>query len=205
MESIGQFLIDLIWPCSVHKGSTACVVEPAWPELSFEDDTAEVAYEILKDEHNAENDRMKTVETKLISISSLAPVAMAVVVTSFTILSSGRIQTFTRASVLMVGLSAGYISLQLLRAIVASISGLTRRSFSVVELSDLYPRAKESKSVYLYRNCRELAAVIRENRTEIDFKVTSLAYGHRAMKNAMFALVGLLAILVFFAVSQTYS
>lgn len=126
-----DFVIDLIWPRA--PGTPSASPEAGWPEATaLKAETIESAYELLKQEYQAETDRIRTVETKLLGISGLAPVAMAVIVAAFTSLANRNLQAFTRVSVLLVGIVGGYISLELLRAILAAIAGLKRRFFFVV-------------------------------------------------------------------------
>lgn len=197
-----DFMVDLIWP----RESSPVSVSPAeakWPHsAALNPETIESAYDLLKQEYDAETDRIRTVEAKLLGISSLAPVAMAVIVAAFTVLTNRSLQAFTRVSVLMVGIVGGYISLQFLRAVQAAIAGLSRRSFFVVSLEDLYPLPGESKANYLARNCGELSEVIRGNRAEIDAKVTWLAIAHTAIRNAVFGLLLLVLVIIGLAVLQ---
>jgi hypothetical protein len=196
------FMIDLIWP-RVSRPVAVSPSEAKWPEsAALNAETMESAYGLLRQEYDAETDRIRTVETKLLGISSLAPVAMAVIVAAFTVLTNRSLQAFTRGSVLMVGIVGGYISLQFLRAVQAAIAGLSRRSFFVVSLEDLYPLPGESNANYLTRNCGELAEVIRGNRVEIDAKVTWLAIAHTAIRNAVFGLLVLVIVIIGLAVLQ---
>jgi len=203
MKRAMDFLVDLVW-ARPNGPISSSPTEPIWPEsLKTRADTLESAYQLLKEEHAGEIDRVRTVETKLLGISGLSPVAMAVIVAGFTALTNRSIQAFTRISVLLVGILAGYVSLQFLRAILAAITGLKRRSFYAVSLKDLYPRPDEEKQSYLTRNCSELAEVIRENRAEIDFKVTWLDVAHIAIRNAVIGLLLLLLTIIVLAVVQT--
>jgi hypothetical protein len=168
-------------------------------------DVLESAREALKEEHEAEVDRIRVVETKLLGITSLAPVAMAVVVAGFTVLANGSIQSFTRASVVLIGLVEGYVCLQLLRAVLGAISGLKRRSFSGMSLEDLYPKPNETKEQYLRRGCEETASIIRQNRAEIDAKVTWLDVAHTSIRNAVAGLLVLVLLLILLAAFQAVS
>lgn len=200
-----DFVVDLIWP-RAPRSSSASPLEPAWPEsLALKVETIEATYESLKEEHRAEIDRIRTVETKLLGISGLAPVAMAVIVAAFTVLANRSLQAFTRISVLLVGIVGGYISLELLRAILAAIAGLKRRSFVGLSLKDVYPLPNESKESYLKRSCGELAEIIRRNRAEIDAKVTWLDVAHTAIRNAVVGLLILVMVIIGLAVSQANS
>jgi hypothetical protein len=201
-QRLGEFVVDIIWARAPRR-SPAPPLEPAWPDsLAFKAETLDAAYESLKQEHQAETDRIRTVETKLLGISGLAPVAMAVIVAAFTVLANRSLQAFTRISVLLVGIVGGYISLQLLRAILAAIAGLKRRSFVGLSLKDIYPLPNEIKDSYIRRSCGELAEVIRRNRAEIDAKVTWLDVAHTAIRNAVVGLLILVMVIICLAVSQ---
>jgi hypothetical protein len=197
-----DFLVDLIWPRATGP-SPGSSCEPAWPHsVAIRIEALESCHEALKDEHQAETDRIRTVETKLLGISGLAPLAMAVIVGSFTVLTNRSLQAFTRGSVLLVGFVGGYICLELLRAILAALAGLKRRRFVAFTLKDLYPVPNETKAGYLTRNCSELAEIIRRNRAEIDAKVTWLDIGHTAIRNAVIGLLIFVIVIFALAVSQ---
>src|ERR1043165_140750 len=137
-QGIWRIILDLFWASSGRLKHLPGL-EPAWPQsFSFNKDTIDAAYEALKEEHAAEVDRIRLIETKLLGITSLAPVAMAVVVAGFTVLANGSIHSFTRTSVVLIGVVEGYVCLQLLRAVLGAISGLRRRSFYGVSLDELY-------------------------------------------------------------------
>jgi len=198
-----ELMLDLIWP-RVSRPLAVSPAEAKWPtSVRLNGETIESAYTMLRQEYDAETDRIRTVETKLLGVSSLAPVAMAIIVASLTALTTRNLQAFTRVSVFVVGVVGGYVSLQFLRAIQAAIAGLSRRSFFAISLKDLYPLANETKEDYLTRNCLELADVIRCNRAEIDAKVTCLALAHTAIRNAVFGLLFLVLVIVWLAVWQT--
>lgn len=197
---LGDFVLDLIWARAPTAPSD---LEPPWPDsLAMKVETLESTHESLKEEHKAETERIRTVETKLLGISGLAPLAMAVIVAAFTVLANRSLQAFTRDSVLLVGIVGGYICLELLRAILAAIAGLKRRHFAGFALEDLYPLPNETKESYLTRSCSELADIIRRNRAEINAKVTWLDAAHTAIRNAVVGLLFLAIVIFGLAVSQ---
>jgi hypothetical protein len=201
-QRILDFVVDCIWPRARRLSWPSA--EPEWPDsIASHSETLEVVYEALKEEHQAEADRIRTVETKLLGISGLSPLAMAVVVGAFTVLTNGNLRSFTRSSVLVVGVVEGYVTLQLLRAILSAIAGLKRRSFYTSSLADLYPVPNEDKASYLSRMCKELASIIRGNRSEIDAKVTWLDVAHTAIRNAVIGLLILVVVIMVLAVHQS--
>jgi len=94
-----------------------------------------------------------------------------------------------------------YIALQFLRASLAAINGLGRKSYSHIEAKEIAPRPKEKKEAYLQRACTQMAQVLAFNREVINKKVDQLELGHEAIKNAVWGpLLLLLVILVIVAV-----
>src|SRR6266851_1226200 len=105
-RSLGDFVVDLIW---ARAPTTPSDLEPLWPDsLAMKVETLESTNESLKEEHQAETERIRTVEIKLLGISGLAPLAMAVIVAAFTVLANRSLQAFTRDSVVLVGVVGGY-------------------------------------------------------------------------------------------------
>lgn len=180
--------------------------EPGWPrELPCALETLEVAYEALKDELKTDEERAKTVDTRLLSVSSLAPVSMTIIVAIITFLTGGRTQEFTRASVLVIGLLGFYVAFQFLVALLAAVNGLSRRSFSHIKFKDIVPRPREGKEAYLQRACSELAEVISHNRETVNGKVSQLALSHEAVKNAVWGLLLILITVLVITVAGTYT
>jgi len=207
-EKIGQSqsrwktLLDMFW-ATAWRIKKPPLLEAAWPQsIALKTETLESAREALKEEQETEVDRIRVVETKLLGITSLAPVAMAVVVAGFTVLANGSVRSFTRSSVVLIGVAEGYVCVQFLRAVLGAIYGLRRRSFSAMTLEDLYPKPNETGEQYLRRNCEEMASNIRQNRAEIDAKVTWLDIAHTSIRNAAAGLLILVGLLILLAAFQ---
>ena len=168
-------------------------------------ETLEVAYDALKDELKAQEERAKTVETRLLSISSLAPVSMTIIVAVITFLTGDRAREFTEGSILVVGLIGSYVAFQFLLALLAAVNGLGRRSFTHVAIKDVVPQRDETKDAYLRRACAELMEVILHNRAVVDEKVSQLALGHEAVKNAVWGLLLILLTILIITLAGTYA
>lgn len=204
-EEALYWLRDRILPTVVPAPPKEGPVAPVWPEvLPCAPEALEAAYDALKDELKAQEERVKTVETRLLSISSLAPVSMTIIVAVITFLTGDRAGEFTRASVLAVGLMASYVALQFLVALLAAVNGLSRRSFYHLDLKDIVPRRDEGKEAYLQRACAGLAEVILHNGGVVDDKVSQLARGHEAVKNAVGGLLLVLLTVVVITAAGTY-
>lgn len=200
------WLRDRIRPTLVPAPRKETAGEPAWPAASAcPMETLEVAYDALKDELKAQEERAKTVETRLLSISSLAPVSMTIIVAVITFLTGDRAREFTEGSILVVGLIGSYVAFQFLLALLAAVNGLGRRSFTHVAIKDVVPQRDETKDAYLRRACAELMEVILHNRAVVDEKVSQLALGHEAVKNAVWGLLLILLTILIITLAGTYA
>jgi hypothetical protein len=201
-----HWLRDRIRPTLVPAPPKEAASEPAWPAANTcPQETLVAAYDALRDELKAQEERAKTVETRLLSISSLAPVSMTIIVTVITFLTGDRAGKFTKASVLVVGLMGSYVAFQFLLALLAAVNGLGRRSFTHVAIKDVVPQRDETKDAYLRRACAELMEVILHNRVVVDEKVSQLALGHEAIKNAVWGLLLILITILAITLAGTYA
>lgn len=196
-KDVQHRLRDWVWPTLVAPPKKDDVDAFEWPNDKTADvGTLEAAYNLLKDELKSEDDRAKIIESKLLSISSLIPIAMTVTVAMVTFLTGGRVSQFTLPSILIVGFVGAYIALQFLRASLAAIKGLGRRSYSHIEAKEIAPKPKEKKEAYLQRTCAQMVQILAFNREVINKKVDHLALGHEAIKNAVWGLLFLLLIVL---------
>jgi hypothetical protein len=202
-KEVAEWLRDRIWPTLVRDSQSQQITEREWPSsLAVADETLELAYQALQDELKSEDERIKTVETKLLNISSLSPIAMTILVAMVTFLTSGRVQSFTRLSILVVAIFGGYITLQFLLAVRSAIKGLARRPFYRPRLEDRFPRGNESRTDYLRRACEETTNAITKNRIGIDDKVSQLALRHESILNAVWGLLIMVLILLAIVLTQ---
>lgn len=191
------WLRDRVWPSLDAPPKKADVPAFEWPiARPVAVDTLEAAYNLLKDELKSEDDRAKIIESKLLSIASLIPIAMTVTVAMITFLTGGRVSQFTFRSILIVGAVGAYIALQFLRASLAAITGLGRRSYGHIEVKEIVPKPKEKKEEFLQRTCAQMAEILVFNREVVNKKVDQLALGHEAIKNAVWGLLILLFVML---------
>ena len=163
-------------------------------------DVLETAYGFLKDEFKMEFERVRLVDSKLQSISSLSPIAITVLVATVVFLTGGRVGEFTRGSVLIVECGGFYVALQLVRALLAATEGLGRTSYDLAALTDIPPTQGETKENYIRRVCEDLTDSLSKNREATNRKVDQLALGHEALKNAIFGLLGVILALIFITI-----
>jgi hypothetical protein len=194
LRQLLYWLRDRAWPTLVAHPKVSGTPAIEWPSvIGAEIGALEASYNSLKDELNAEDDRFKIVESKLLSVSAFVPVAMTITVAIVTFITSGRVSQFTRTSILTVGIVGGYVALQFLRSALAAVNGLGRRSFGRIEVKDIVPRPNENKEQYLQRACAQMTNILSGNRDRINEKVSQLALAHESIKNALW---GLLAVLL---------
>ena len=121
--------------------------------------------------------------------------------TSF--LSSGRLRDFAPVSVIAISVGASYVALQFLRALLAAICGVTRRSYATPTVSEILSADTESLSGYLRRASQDLARRIEQHREATDKVVSQLALAHVSIRNAVIALVVELFVLTGLIVWET--
>jgi hypothetical protein len=203
MGVLAEWLRDRFWPTLLAHPKAGKATDFEWPTaLTASDENLLLAYEALKDQMKSEDERMKIVEAKLLNTASFAPLAMTIFVAMITFLTSDKVQLFTRVSIWVVAIFGGYIALQFLLAVRAAIKGLARRSFKRLSVEDVLPHGKESRSDYLQRSCKTIAAAIIENRRVIDQKVGQLALCHESILNAVWGLLILLLVLLGIVATQ---
>lgn len=204
LREFGYEIRDWFWPTAVLHANpvsnTATKVE--WPEKNPSTTEAlEASYALLKDELKAEDDRSKIVESKLQGILSLVPLAMTIVFAIVTFFISGKVASTSPKIIVTEFAGVFYIALQILRALLAVVSGLSSRSYTHLHIDDFIPKEKEDKETYLNRICKEIFDIIRSNREVTDGKVTQLKLGHRAIRNAvwgLFIVIGAILIITLF-------
>lgn len=207
LREFGYEIRDWFWPTVVLHASpllnTATKVE--WPEKNpSTTDTLEASYALLKDELKAEDDRSKIVESKLQGILSLVPLAMTIVFAVVTFFISGKVVSTSLKIVVTEFAGVFYIALQILRALLAVVSGLSSRSYTHLHIDDAIPKEKEDKESYLNRICKEIFDIIRSNREVTDGKVSQLKLGHRAIRNAVWGLFIVIGAILTITVFENY-
>lgn len=177
------WLKDRIWATldSVPKKRDG---KSSQPHLENNTDTEVLGavYERISAELKTEADRNREVENKLIAAGSVASIAVAIMVAVATSLPTGL-------QVLMA-----YAALQFLRATLAAINGLSRRSYIVPTRSDLLTDGTQGLIEYLCNACNRLVSMLEQHRETTNEKVGQLALAHVSINNALVALVFALGI-----------
>lgn len=173
-----------------------------WPETNpTTAETLEAAYALLKDELKVEEDRSKVVEAKLQGILSLVPLAMTIVFAVVTYLIGGKTGGVSAKILKVEIVGAFYLALQILRALLAVISGLSSRNYAYLQIEDVIPKQGETKEAYLNRTCKDVFDIICLNREVTNGKLNQLNLGHTAIRNAvwgLFTVIGVMLVLAAF-------
>lgn len=201
------WLRDWIWPM-LEPSVRAADTEPGagWPEtVPSTVEALEASYSLLKDELKAEDDRSKVVEAKLQGTLSFVPLAMTVVFAAVTF-SVGRKAGEASSRVIIAEVAgAFYIALQILRALLAVINGLSSRDYNYLRVEDLIPKQGEARETYLNRTCKEIFEIIRLNREVTNEKLSQLNLGHAAIRNAVWGLFLAIGAILTFTLLEMYS
>ncbi len=98
------------------------------------------------------DERLRTVETKLVALLTLTSVLSAAVTAGFAVASTIQIQKgFPLIPVWLTLVLVFYIALNLLRSLWATVTGLMRRGYKQLTCEDIIPKDKEDKIRYKAR------------------------------------------------------
>lgn len=185
-----RFCRDCVW-ASLDPSTDGARFERVIPE-GLDIETVKALHEELSRELSDAIERKKAIDGKLSSIVSMAPIPVTILLAVMTFLTSGRVQTFTGPSIVILSLLAFIIALQFLRALVTAIQGISRMSYWHTRV--VLPTAGEPYRAYSEDSCASLLKGIESYEANTDEKVSQLALAHRSLKNAVGWLM--LAILV---------
>ena len=191
-KQVGYWIRDRFWatldPPSRNSPGDA---EKPKPEINADanDDVVREVYGRLSAELEIEAERRRAVETKLLSIGSVAPIAVTIMIAAASFLSSGRLPDFAPLSVVTISVMASYVALQFLRAMRAAICGLSRRGYAMPNISEIVPADTKELSGYLRNASTDLARRIEQHRETTNEIVSQLAVAHDSIRNAVTVLV----------------
>ena len=198
VKRIGRWLRDRGW-ATLDPPSTnlADDVEQPKPEINADADenVVRTVYERLSAELETEAERRRAVEIKLIAAGSVAPIAVTIMVAIATFLSPGRLQESVSESV-VITFVAFYAALQFLRATLAAINGLSRKSYTMPTASAILPASTEELVGYLRNACNDHVRRLEQHRETTNENVSQLALAHESIRNAVTAIV--IALLILF-------
>jgi hypothetical protein len=190
LKSIARRLPDWLVPTleEAEKVDRTAQVTVPWPE-NVDENVARLIHDGLAQLIDAETDRMKVADTKLIAVGAVVPIATAIVMGIVTFLTSRTLHGFTATSLILLVLFAWYIVGNLLIALRAAIRGLQARSYEALIPSSLLPHVGTSVAQYLSSTIQGQVGRVEQNREATNGKFSQLKLAHAAMQNAV---VGLL-------------
>jgi hypothetical protein len=148
------------------------------------------ALKTLLDEEDA---RRQSVDTRLTSIVGLSSIAGTIAFGSLLAQAGTTHATMILRWLLAIG--SFYLTLQICGAILASIRGLQRRAYVVLDPDDVLPSDGEAPAHHACRQMTECVRALTQNQEENNHKVTQMALAHLALRNLLWGLL-FLAVLV---------
>jgi len=199
------WLKDRFWPSlDGPTGQPETVPDQLFPLLQAESVSSEILAEIERSEA-AENNRENAVDQKLQAMLQFASVAVTVLVASAAILIERKYRLVTPAILTVILCTATYVSLQCLRAAMAAVEGLERRSFKRPLLDEVRGQTGDNLHAYRHRVALIRARCLSENREVVNDKVSWMAVGHVALKNALIVLMMAIYLLTVITIYKAWS
>jgi hypothetical protein len=139
------------------------------------------------------DERLRTVETKLVALLTLTSVLSAAVTAGFAAASTMKIQEgFPLIPVWLTLILVFYIAMNLLRSLWATVAGLVRRDYKQLTCEDIVPQDKEDKICYKVRLLNKKLNHVKWNDWVVNQKVSEMAVAHVALRNALAATGGVI-------------
>ncbi len=158
-------------------------------DLCSGDEKAMLVLEQIKRQEEASSGRLDAVERKLQGVVPVCSVVVAVVLALLVNVAAKGIlrlgPKLTTAGIIV----AAYISLQILRAVLATIVGLERKGFERLTIEKIVPLEGETEAEYQCRIARERASCLTQNQEVVNERVSQMAVAHEALLNAVVVLV----------------
>ena len=180
VKRAGRWLRDRVWASLDPPPNLDSNVQQSGLEINADEEVVRAMYERLSAELEAEDERKRSVETKLIAAGSVASIAVTIM---------GSVATFLTSELLWVGIAMAYAALQFLRATLAVISGLSRKSYSGPTTSAILSAGTEGLVGYLREASIDHVKRLVQHRETTNENVSQLALAHTSIKNALVALV----------------
>jgi hypothetical protein len=156
---------------------------------------SETSENLLKEEEV----RRQSVEARLTSIVGLTSIAGTLVFSGVIAQATGKLATHATSLKWILAVGALYLILQICSALLAAVSGLSRRSYPADLPRDLLPESGQEARGYLRGRIVNVAKMVTEHRFENNTKVAQMAVAHRAMKNFLLGLLTVALASTFYA------
>jgi len=141
------------------------------------------------------DERLRSVEIKLVALLTLTSVLSVAVTASFAIVSTMQVQKdFPIIPMWLTVVFVFYIAMNLLRSLWATVSGLMRRGYKQLTCEEIVTKVNEDLINYKTRIINQGLNFIKWNDWMLDQKVSEMAVAHVALRNALAATGGVILI-----------
>jgi len=137
----------------------------------------------------AEDSRRQGVDGRLATIVGLASIAGTILFGGIWAGATGTLHSDSRAITWAMAGGGLYLALQIGRAVLAAVEGLSRRSYDALEPTDVLQRDGEDRSSFARRRARKCLTLLADHQLRNNEKITKMAVAHRALQNFMVALI----------------
>ena len=141
------------------------------------------------------DERVRTVESKLMALLALASVLSVAVTASLAAATTlGEVDEDAKVFAWVAVALVFYVAVQLLCSLRATVAGLMRRSYKQLSPEDMVPERSETSEMYRIRLLNLQVNHMRYNEWVVNDKVGQMAVAHAALKNALTATFALIVL-----------
>lgn len=137
----------------------------------------------------AEDSRRQSVDGRLATIVGLSSIAGTILFGGMWAAATGTLHSDNRAIIWAMAGGGIYLALQIGRAVLAAVEGLSRRDYGALGPSDVLQHQGEDQSSFARRRARKCLDLLADHQLQNNEKITKMALAHRALQNFMVALI----------------
>ena len=193
MRKLYERVPDCVWPHligDVEPAPTDQALFSAEHSKSLDEITSIVSSRLVQLE-----ERIKGVESKLVALLTLTSILSTAVAASLAAATTlGRVEEDAKLLAWCAIFLVFYASVQILRSLWATVAGLMRRSYKQLAPAAIVPQGGETGEAYRVRLLNLQVNHLCWNEWVVNQKVSDMAVGHTALKNAL-AVIFLLILL----------
>ena len=183
---------DWVWPHLTGEAKPYEDEQLSVTSVSDADLLREVEH-ILDVRSNQVDERLRSIETKLLALLTLTTVLSAALTASFTAISfMNKPEDYYKVPIWLIVVVVFYVAINLLCSLWATVNGLVRRNFMQLEYKEMVPRDNEDNVRYKTRILNKIFKLISWNEYMLNKKVSEMAVAHAALRNALVATGGLI-------------
>lgn len=172
---------DFIWP---HlTGEPKPQPEDRQPVVISDVSLLEAAEEAFSKRVEEADERLRSVDARLMPLLALASIIAAVLSASVPFALSGQFDQISTAELAVVLTILAYIGLQIVICLRAAVRGLSRRAYLALDPNDLDPQPGEASTDYRLRILEVRVNNLWHNEWATDQKVSEMAIAHEALQN----------------------